>query len=192
VRRPVTFDEVEALEAFAVDDGMHRSAADRLTGWAAEPIPGDEVPPAALLSAAAWHLDLAGDPEGALALHRRAIAAAGDVPPDARCYLHGALLQAGRPDEARAVADEVRREAPADVAVYELIAENYEAADDLRQAHRWLELGAARLDRIEDEVPLGAEDDAVALLTARRRVRQALGFPLDELDELVGEPGVLG
>jgi predicted Zn-dependent protease len=190
MRRPISFEDVEEFEVTARTPAAHRSAAATLAAWAEESHPDDvEVSPAALLSAAAWHLQEAGDPEEALALHRRSAAAAGDVPPNVRCYLHGALLTAGHLDEARRVADEVRRSGPADVAVYEIIAENYELAGDLKQAHRWLELGAARLDRIDDQVPIGSADDAVALLSARRRVRQALGFPLDELDDLVREPG---
>jgi hypothetical protein len=188
VRRPRTYDDIEELEATARTPAEHRSAAQTLTAWAEVAAPDDEVPPAALLSAAAWHLDQGGDPEAALALHRRAAAAAGDVPPDARVYLHGALMAAGAHDEARRLADEVRRSAPADVAVYEFMAANYESGGDLAQAHRWLNLGAARLERPDDEVPIGADHDAFLLLTARRRVRQALGFPLDDLDVLVPEP----
>jgi predicted Zn-dependent protease len=191
VRPPLSFDDVESLEG-ARTPAEHRTAADVLAGWAGEQHPDDDdVTPAALLSAAAWHLDMAGDPVAALELHRRAAAVAGDVPPDVRCYLHGALLKAGRADEARALADEVRRSAPDDLDVHVLMAENYEAAGDLRQANRWLALGTTRLDAADLEGRVD-DDRALALLTARRRVRAALDLPPDGLDLLVPPPDPAG
>jgi predicted Zn-dependent protease len=188
VRGPLTFDDVESLEGARTPEA-HRAAAEVLTGWAGEQHPDDdEVTPAALLSAAAWHLDRAGDAPGALELHRRAAAVAGDVPPDVRCYLHGALLQAGATDEARAVADDVRRSASDDLDVYVFMAENYEGVGDLRQANRWLALGTTRLDAADLEGRVD-DDRALALLTARRRVRTALDLPPDGLDLLVPPPG---
>ena len=68
---------------------------------------------------------------------------------DARCYLHGALLESGRVDEARELADVIRREAPADTDVYLVMGENYALAGDLTQAHRWLTMGAERLERTD-------------------------------------------
>jgi predicted Zn-dependent protease len=187
VRPPLSFDDVESLEG-ARTPAEHRTAAEVLTGWAGEQHPDDdEVTPAALLSAAAWHLDEAGDAAGALELHRRAAAVAGHVPPDVRCYLHGALLQAGQTEEASALADEVRRSASDDLDVYALMAENYEEAGDLRQANRWLALGTTRLDAADLEGRVD-DDRAFGLLAARRRVRAALDLPPDGLDLLVPPP----
>jgi len=182
VREPVGADDLEKRESSAQTPEEHRSAAAVLVAWADEPHPDDEVPPARLLSSAAWHLESAGDADGALDLHRRAVEAPGDVVPDARCYLHGALLEAGHLDEARELADVLRREAPTDTDVFLVMGENYALAGDLKQAHRWLTMGAERLERTDRPINgIGV----FHLLRARRRVRDSLGLPFDDLDALV-------
>ena len=185
MRGPIDADDVEELEATALTDEAHRGAAATLIGWAEEPHAQDEVPPAGLLNAAAWHLAATGEGERVLDLHRRAVAAPGDVVPDARCYLHGALLTAGRLDEAQRLADEIRRSAPKDTDVYLFVAENYELAGDLKQAHRWLTMGAERIERTDREDLPANGFGVFTLLRARRRVRGSLGQPVDDLDELV-------
>jgi tetratricopeptide (TPR) repeat protein len=175
VRPPLWFDDVESLEASARTAKQHRTAAERLVGWAEEIHPDDdEVTPAALLCAAAWHLEQAGDRAAGLELYRRALDAPGDNAPDKRVYLHAALMHAGQVDAARALATEVRRSAPADAGVYELMGETYEMAGDLREALRWFAMGLARLDRDID-----ADDDwALEVLErGQARVREALGAP---------------
>src|SRR3954453_6818662 len=82
VRTPVSEDDVEQLESSAQTSGDHRDAAAALVAWAGEPGPEAEVPPARLLSSAALQLEPPADPEQALDLHRRAVAAPGDVAPD--------------------------------------------------------------------------------------------------------------
>jgi tetratricopeptide (TPR) repeat protein len=182
VREPVGDDALEKLEASAQTPEDHRDAAATLVAWADEPHAEDDVPPAQLLSAAAWHLETAGDPEHALDLHRRAVEAPGDVVPDARCYLHGALLETGHADEARQLADVIRRSAPTDTDVYLIMGENYALAGDLTQAHRWLTMGAERLERTDRPI---SGIGVFHLLRARRRVRDHLGLPADDLDALV-------
>ena len=186
VRRPLTPDDVEDLYARARTPEQHRAAAERLTAWADEPRPGDsEVSPAALLVSAGEHLTEAGDVEGAVAAFRRAVALGQHVPPDVRCYLHGALLKAGDVDAARSIAEEMRRERPTDGDVYLFLGENHELVGDLREAHRWLTMGARQafngVEDGDDQAAVGA----AGLLTARLRVRHALGLPLDEYDTLV-------
>jgi len=186
VRKPLTDDDVEALYARATSPEDHRHAAARLEAWSGDPHPEDrDVSPASLLVRAGEHLTAAGDHEGAVVLFRRAVAAGQPVPPDARCYLHGALLRTGAADAARAVADELRRERPTDGDVYLFLGESYESAGDLRQAHRWLTLGAQRALADVADGEFSAADDATGLLMARLRVRDALGLPLDEFDALV-------
>lgn len=192
MRDPVSDDDIEEL-MFAVrtlED--HRRAAATLLAWADEEHEDDEAEPARLLNAAAWHLEQMGEHEVGLALHRRAVAARGTVLPDARCYLHAALLKAGDEDEARQLGDEVRRAAPTDPDVYVFMGENYELAGDLRQALRWLNLGVRTLELPDPGGvrPSGAYAGFV-LLRARRRVREALGLPLDDLDGLVPPLGAL-
>ena len=181
VRSPLSFDDIERLEASARSPKAHRRAAATLVAWAQGSNPDDEVTPADLLSAAGWHLDQAGDTEAALALHRQAVAAEGTTTPDARCTLHAALLEAGRPDEARQVADDLRHARPRIIDLAAM-AENFALVGDFEQAHRWAAMGVNRIDwdALADE----ADDyEVIGLLNIRRRIRRALGFPPDELDE---------
>jgi tetratricopeptide (TPR) repeat protein len=181
VRTAVDFEDIERLEASAPTDKAHREAAATLLGWAAERHPDDEATPADLVSAAAWHLDQAGDIEAALELHHRAVTAEGTTTPDARCTLAAALFDAGRPDEARQVAEDLRRSRPRIVDIAGM-AEVFELVGDLQQAHRWIAMGISRLELVGEADPL--EDvDVELLLNARRRVRQSLGFPPDDLDD---------
>ncbi len=183
MRRPVTEDDVEMLEATTRRPADHRAAAARLTGFADEPVPGDEPSPARLLVAAAWHREQADEPAAALDLYRRAVSAPGNAAPDTRCWLHSALLTAGLANEARQLADEIRRGGPADLAIYEVVGESYEEAGDLGQAHRWFTMGTRHVD----VDALDAQDDpfGYALVRARRRVRRLLELPLDALDDMV-------
>jgi predicted Zn-dependent protease len=195
VRAPLTIDDVEELEFRARTPEARRAAAAQLVAWAKEVHPEDdeEVTPAFLLVQAGEHLGYAGDQEAALDLFRRAVTAEGDVPPDVRCYLHHGLLKVGDVEGARRLADDVRRSKPADPQVYEMIGEDYELAGDLPEANRWLNLGLRRYvaaleaeDGDADEALLDdVLTDAVVLLSARRRVRHALGFPPDEFDDLL-------
>jgi tetratricopeptide (TPR) repeat protein len=183
MRGALNFDDIEQLEVSARTPKAHRRAAAKLAEWAAKTNRDDEVTPADLLSAAGWHLDQAGDTEAALDLYRRAVAAEGTTTPDARCLLHAALLQAGRLDEARQVADDLRRARPR-IIDFAAMAETFELVGDLQQAHRWAAMG---VNRLQLTAAVDAADDdyeIVTLLDTRRRIREALGFPPDELDEL--------
>jgi tetratricopeptide (TPR) repeat protein len=193
VREPLTIDAVEEFEFGARTPDARRAAAARFVDWAEERHPEDdeEVTPALLLVKAGEMLSLLDDHEAALEMYRRAVTAEGDVAPDVRCYLHHGLLQAADVDGARRLADEIRRSKPADPHVYAMIGEDYELAGDLTEANRWLNLGLRRyLAELEDEdagevLFDDALSDAIVLLSARRRVRHALGFPPDELDDLL-------
>ena len=173
-------DDIERLEASARTPKGHRRAAEALTGWAREPNQDDEVTPADLLSAAAWHLQQAGDGEAALDLYRQAVAAGRTTSLDARCLLHAALLEAGLSEEAQQVADEFRHSRPP-ISDVTAMAENFEEAGDLDQAHRWVVMGVNRLD-LDDGTEPANDFDTDYLLSARLRIRRAIGFPPDELD----------
>ncbi len=186
VRRPLTSDQVEELYARARTPEQHRATAEKLAAWAEEARPDDQdVSPASLLVSAGEHLTEAGDPEGAVALFRRAVATGQHVPPDVRCYLHGGLLRVGDTGAARQIAEELRRERPVDGDVYLFLGENHELAGDLREAHRWLTMGARRAIGDVEAGDDRAAEDAAGLLMARLRVRHALDLPLDEYDSLV-------
>jgi hypothetical protein len=180
VRKALSFEDLEAIERQRTPEA-HRSAAAELLSWAEQRHPDDEVTPADLVSAAAWHLGRAGDTEPSLDLHRRAVAIGGLTSLDARCLLHAALLDAGQLDEARRVADDLRRSRPR-IVDCAAMAENFDEAGDLRQAHRWVEMGVTQLQL---DAPDTADDSGVmVLLNIRRTVRRELGFPPDELDEM--------
>lgn len=186
MREPLNSDDVEAKFAAARTPEQRRAAAAQFEAWAQETHPeDDDVSPASLLVSAGEILSRVGDQDAAIALFRRAVAAEGSATPDARCYLHQALLEVGDVDGARALAEELRRERPADGGVYVFIGENYELAGDLREAHRWMTMG---LMRMESQIPArgdGAATYAAALVQARYRVRRELDLPLDEGDALV-------
>jgi hypothetical protein len=180
VRDRITYFDIERLEASAGSPHDHRQAATTLLGWCDDRHPDDQATPADLVTAAAWHLDQAGDVEGALELHRRAVTAEGTTTPDARCMLAAALLDAGRADEARQVAEDLRRSGPRIVDIAGM-AEVFELVGDLQQANRWVAMGMSRLDVIGEADPLD-DVDVEVLFDTRRRVRQALGFPPDDAD----------
>jgi hypothetical protein len=181
VRKPLSFDDVEAIERQRTPEA-HRSAAAELLSWVEQRHPDDEPTPGDLLSSAAWHLAEAGDLDRSLDLYRRAVTVGGTTSLDARCMMHAVLLDAGRLEEARHVADELRRSRPT-IADCASMAENFDLFGDLRQAHRWAEMGVNQL-QLDD--PQDADDDAgiIVLLNVRRSVRGKLGFPPDELDEM--------
>jgi predicted Zn-dependent protease len=182
----MTEDDLEELYARARSPKKHRTAAAQLVALAEDEQPSDaEVSPAALLVSAGEHLSAAGDHEAAVELFRRATSSRGHVPPDVRCYLHHGLLEVGDLDGAHRIADELRREGSVDGDVYLVIGEDYELADDLREAHRWFTRGVLRsVTRVEDDDD-DVSGDAAVLIIARSRVRRSLGLPLDEYDELV-------
>jgi predicted Zn-dependent protease len=107
------------------------------------------------------------------------------VPPDVRCYLHRTLLEIGDVEGARHLADELRREHPADGDVYLFLATSYERADSAREAHRWATLGLLHMAARIGQGDKSAAEGAAALAQARYRVRRKLDLPIDEYDSTV-------
>ena len=185
MRGPLTQDDVDGLCMRARTPEQHRGAAAQLTALAEEVHPEDEVSPASLLANAGEQLNRIGDHDAALEVFRRAVGAEGHVPPDVRCYLHHELLAVGDVTGARRLADELRRERPADGDVYLFVGESYELAGDLREAHRWMTMGLLRmLGRAEQGEDL-AVGGAADLVRTRYRVRRVLDLPMDEYDAMV-------
>jgi tetratricopeptide (TPR) repeat protein len=180
-------DTVDSLCLDAETPEQQRRAAEQLIAWAAERHPADAVgvTPAALLAEAGEILDLLGDHAGALEAYRRAATAEGAVEFDVRCFMHRALVSMGKLPAARLLAEEVRRSAPADPGAYAMIGETYEQAGDLREAHRWLNLGLQRQGgRAADDGSTGQGLDLFLLAIVRRRIRRALELPADAVDRL--------
>lgn len=181
-------DDVGSLGLDAETPEEQRQLACRLIAWADEPAPADPgaATAAELLVEAGQILEILGDHSGAVAAYRRAAAEVGASRPDPRGFLHRALVSVGDLPAARLLAEEIRRSAPADVDVYAMVGEAYEKHGDLREAHRWLNLGVRQLSRLP--MP-GTENMAFELLLlsiVRRRIRRALGLPADGLDRLAG------
>ncbi len=182
-------DTVGRLGFDAATPEQQRQVVEQLLRWAAERHPADavEVTPAALLAKAGQILELLGDHVAALEVYRRAATAEGTVEPDVRCFLHNALVSVGDLSAARLLAEEVRRTAPADLGTYAMIGETYEKAGDLREAHRWLNLGLRQFGRQADSDDSTDQNlDLVMLAIVRRRIRRALGLPPDAVDHLAG------
>jgi tetratricopeptide (TPR) repeat protein len=189
MRTPLDMDTVARLGLDAGTPEQQRQAVEQLILWAAERHPADavEVTPAALSAEARKILELLGDHAAALEVYRRAATAEGAVEPDVRCFLHRALVSVGELPAARLLAEEVRRSAPADPGAYAMIGETYEKAGDLREAHRWLNLGLQRFSgRAPDDDSTDQHLDLVLLAIVRRRIRRALGLPPDAVDRLAG------
>lgn len=182
MREPLTYEDVEELEAVSTTAQQHVDAAGELARAARETHPDDELSPADLLVAAAFHLREVGDAEQEITTLQAAVDADGDAAPDTRVWLHGALLHAGRLEQADELATEIRRSRTSDPDVYDVVGGAYEDVGDLETAHRWLTMGLTRLSRRE---PGTVSEEALTRLTlSRSRVRQELGHPPDAVDEL--------
>ena len=181
MRGPLTYEDVQAREDAAEGSGSdaHRDAAADLLAWAIEPHPDDdpEASRAELMVSAAAQLSLAGDREPALGVLREAVATGEHVNPDVRAYLINGLLECGLAEEADKVAEELRRERPADVMVHDLVGTAFERVGRLDVALRWFTSGMMRAVRDD-----GDSFDALELMTARFRVRHKMGFPTDDFD----------
>lgn len=153
--------------------------ADRLRDLAAEPLPDDDLTPAALLSLAGQYYADAGDLVAAEAVYREAIPGHDGDGLDPRCFLVDVLVQTGRLDEAVELDNALRRSRPADLVTYPVLAQTW-IAHDQRRAMGWLNRG---LDWAERS---GQEDaPSFALLcVARFHLRQDQGQDLDEYDEI--------
>ncbi len=183
----ITDDDLDAITFQASETGEHVRTAEVLTAWADAATEDSPVTRATLLVAAGDQYGFAGDEERRLELCRRAVADGGGVPADARCYLVSALLELGRPDEAKPYLDALLSEPDRHVHVDEFLGESLEAAGRHLQA---MGVFAAGYSRAVTHSPA----DAAMLLHGRRRCREALGLPADELDRrawVAGAPRLL-
>ena len=191
MRGPLTYDDLQEREdaAEGSDPDLHREAAADLLAWASEPHPDDdpEASRAELLVSAAEQLSMAGDREPALGVLREAVATGEPVNPDVRAFLINGLLECGRGDEADKVADDLRHERPENVMVHDLVGTAYERAGRLDVALRWFTMGVLRAVSWGDDVDDLDGLNALMLMSSRYRVRQAMGFPPDEFDEIAAD-----
>lgn len=133
----------------------------------------------------------AGDDDRAIALLTQAVALGGEDGGNARVELAEVLFDLGRTEEAQACLDELRSERLASPVPYHLAAELLEHCGELQQALTWFDLAADRLSEQEStggNPEFGFFTHANHILTARARVRRALGLPPDKQDESVQSP----
>ncbi|WP_413451216.1 hypothetical protein AA0Y32_17415 [Georgenia phoenicis] len=178
MRSPITEDAVDELE-FATRD--HRSIAEQLIEWGDAPHPRDELSPRELLTAAGEQLELAGDPEAAEAVYRRAARAEGFSELDPRSHLMALLLERGDSEEALALDTELRRSRPSDAATYEYMADVWADHGDDRRALGWVTRGIG----VHEEGPGFSDTDFAMLCLMRWRIRERAGQEPDHYD-LVG------
>lgn len=178
MRSPITEDDVDELELSTPD---HRSVADQLVEWGDEPHPRDELSPRELLTAAGEQLELAGDPEAAEAVYRRAVVAEGVSELDPRSHLMALLLERGDTEEALVLDTQLRRSRPADAATYEYMADVWADHGDDRRALGWVTRGIL----VHEEGPGFSDTDFAMLCLMRWRIRERQGQEPDQYD-LVG------
>jgi hypothetical protein len=179
--RPITLDDVDrARESALVGDPL--TAADRFRAWATDTHAyalGAGVSRAALLADAGEYFGYAADHDEAVRMFEAAIADGGPVAISPRVMLVRELFQAGRTEDAFALADELRRERPADVTDYILLGSGFELIGENTQAQRWYAMG---LRAIDSGSIMASEFDYESLLIGRQRVRSNAGMPEDTLD----------
>ncbi|MFC9977916.1 tol-pal system YbgF family protein [Spirillospora sp. NPDC050679] len=206
----VTEDDLDDLEFDTLRTGDHIAAARRL-GELAESVSGG-VSRANVLLRAGEQWQHAGDHGRAADYYRRALEDGGETYGDPRAYLADALFELGRADEARALVEQIRADAPRDPEVYRAVAEVLYAQGDADGAHEWATTGVdvvlalrdravgtgigaepdpspaddAELTPGPDDVAL-AEDSLEALLRLRYRARVDLGKGEDDYDALLDD-----
>jgi hypothetical protein len=117
-----------------------------------------------------------------------AIAIGGEDGGHARVTLAEVLFDLDRATEAWAQLDALRQVRIDSAAPYHLAGELLEERGDHPQALTWFNMAVSRLtdqEMSERDTELGFLSYANNILGGRRRIRQALGMPTDELDDSV-------
>jgi hypothetical protein len=135
---------------------------------------------------------LAGDHRGALMLLEQAIQQRG---PDAAYALAArveSLFELGRPVEAVAGLEALRKHRPFSAVAFHRAAEALEMNGEHQLALRWFDMALSRCtvqlhDGSSSAAELGAS--VSTLVARRRRVRSVLGLPTDELDKAAAPGG---
>lgn len=182
VHTPINEDELDLALGEAVDDGTPDRVVQELLEAARHPELLDDVTPARVLITACETLTHFDRHDEAVDVARRAVGEETDnenLPP--RVWLAKSLVEAGHADEGLAEFRQARRDDPDDWITYELAGETFEHAGDERQAIAWFTSGGKR------SLNGGEFESAYMLLSGRRRVRQAQGFPEDPDDDWVRE-----
>lgn len=181
MREPIDLDWLDRFdeELSGASREAHAEAANTLLTWAQDPHPEDAAWPGDLLLRAAFQRSEAGDTEGALELALRASDAGISEGADPRAFATELHFLLDRPEEARAVSEDLRRSRPDTAETYWTMASIWEAHQDPKQALAWYNRGIALVEDTD-----GPPADLGLLCSGRWRVRQSLGLAPDDLDEL--------
>lgn len=177
----MTENDLDDLEFETLRTGDHAGAARRFVELAGTVSGG--VSRASLLLRAGEQWQHAGEPRRAAEAYRSALEDGGDTDGDPRIYLAGALLELDEGDEARALIEQVRADAPRDPEIHRAVAELLYEQGDLEAAHDWATEGAD-LARSGDEE---SAESLEGLLRLRYRCRLDLGRSEDEYDALLDD-----
>ncbi len=179
--RRITLDDVEEMEISGGGTEHQRAMVATLREWATDSsrfVLDDDVSPVYLLTVAAEHLDMLGEPDEALSVaeQARSLPQAGAI--EVHPTLISFALARGDREEANRLAAEVRRSGLATALDAEQIAESFELADLPIEAQRWFAIGLRIVTRDDQE---GSHQHLV-LASGRFRVRRAAGLDWDVLD----------
>ncbi|MCC2280713.1 SEC-C domain-containing protein [Streptomyces sp. ET3-23] len=143
-----------------------------------------------LLTEAAEFYSRAGQHDRALALYQQVLDGDCEDPHLVRALRIDALWDAGRTDEAREAAKELRRRHPAGAGPWHIVAEMFETADEFHDAADYFTAAVTHLLGSATPLTVDAVRDASdatgieMLVIGRHRVRRSLGQPHDDLDQL--------
>jgi tetratricopeptide (TPR) repeat protein len=136
-----------------------------------------------------WHR--AGEDHRAIELLTDAIAIGGEDGDNARVSFADVLFDLGRVDEARAQLAALRQCRPPTPTPYLLAAELLEERAEYQEALTWFNMAVSRISEPEMADRHGwVLSYANLILGGRRRVRETLGLPPDELDDSVPNPRI--
>ncbi len=182
-------DEFDSIEFDAAASGDHASAARQMTLLAKTGTETRGMPRAEAFLRAAEQWMLADDPAEAVAGFRRAMAEGGPVFVEPRVPLARALFQLGKDAEAQAIISGLKTKGPTDPRICDMVAELLVERSDLASALEWATAGV-RLCLTQGGAQPGVAGDKSELrllLSLRYRIRNDLGLPEDDYDQLLDE-----
>ena len=183
VRTLITDDDVDDLILSEdLTPERHRVIATTLFEWAEDKDRFElepELPESYLLGAASDHATMAGDPELALSYAIVAMGYADDGTVLATYY--GALLGAGKAEEAAELEKLMRGQDHFDLMLFEEMSHIEAERGELKSALRWANLGVLRADELIEYEDY-QDFEYLSLLLQRSEVRRQAGLPEDDLD----------
>jgi hypothetical protein len=183
-------DEFDSIEFDAAASGDHASAARQMSLLAQTGAETAGMPRAEAYLRAAEQWMMADDPAEAAAGFRRAMAEGGPVFVEPRVPLARALYQLGKDAEAQAIISDLKAGGPSDPRICDMVAELLVERSDLESALDWATDGVRLcLVQSNDAQPEPAQDKSELrlLLSLRYRIRNDLGLPEDDYDQLLDE-----